>query len=280
MKRPPATALFLSPHLDDAVFSCAGLMRELEDQGARVIVATVFTHGDAGHALRRAEDDAAAALLGFTTVHLGHCDAPFREPGYRTFRELLFGWHAEDAATVAAVRADLRGLRGEHGAMRVFAPLGVGTHVDHRVVHEAAMGDGTDEVCFYEERPYAYARGLTELRLAQLGVSTAAVDKQVLLKDYRQLPFVRRYLMPGAETVECEHLLLSAPAAEACLTATSTRLDCDAAARQEAARCYASQYSAFCGDAAEHALLDQRHSVHCGSQAARCERYWNLKPLC
>ncbi len=278
MKLPPASALFLSPHLDDAVFSCAGLMLDLVRQGVPVVVATVFTEGDRMLARRRAEDHAAAALLGFTTMHLGHRDAPFREPGYRTFRDLLFGSHAEDAMTREAVTTDLREL--EPG--RVFAPLGVGTHVDHRLVHEVVREAGwSDDVCFYEDRPYAYARGLTELRLAELGVSAnAAVEKQTLLEDYRQLPFVRRYLTPGEETEECERLLLGTPALEASLTATSMLVDCDAAACQEAARSYASQYSAFCGDAAEHALLDERHSVHCGSQASRCERYWKLHPLC
>ena len=37
------TALVLSPHLDDAAFSCGGLMALLADAGWRVCMATAFT---------------------------------------------------------------------------------------------------------------------------------------------------------------------------------------------------------------------------------------------
>ncbi|MHA1303522.1 MAG: PIG-L deacetylase family protein [Candidatus Heimdallarchaeaceae archaeon] len=35
--------IFLSPHLDDAVASCGGLIAKLVEQGNKVIVATFFT---------------------------------------------------------------------------------------------------------------------------------------------------------------------------------------------------------------------------------------------
>ncbi len=75
------TALALSPHLDDAVFSAGGLLASLAAQGWRVVMATTFTQSvpdpkgfalacqlDKGlgpevdyMALRRDEDRAAAA---------------------------------------------------------------------------------------------------------------------------------------------------------------------------------------------------------------------------
>ena len=37
------TALALSPHLDDAAFSCGGLLASLAQAGWRVVMATLFT---------------------------------------------------------------------------------------------------------------------------------------------------------------------------------------------------------------------------------------------
>ena len=93
------TALALSPHLDDAVFSCGGLLAALVDAGWDVTLATVFTATklpasgfalacqiDKGlspdvdyMALRRAEDREAAAILGIADVrHQDLAEAPHR----------------------------------------------------------------------------------------------------------------------------------------------------------------------------------------------------------
>ena len=66
------TALIVSPHLDAAVLSVPGLLRSRASLGERVVVITVFSHGDEGQGAgrtegyggRRAEYSAALALLG------------------------------------------------------------------------------------------------------------------------------------------------------------------------------------------------------------------------
>lgn len=274
------TALFLSPHLDDAVFSCAGMIQQIIAAGNTVVVASVFTTGSSSHEGRWAEDLAAAAQLGFQTRHLHVLDAPFRSPAYQSFSDILYGWHEADKATSQAVVAHFQALEEDYQPSKVFAPLAAGTHVDHRIVHQAARELGwADRVCFYEDRPYAYARGAVERRLSALGVADAAADAAVLMDDHRQLPFVRRYLPKGAEALKCEKLLLAPPAIPAVPhNALSTQVECDADACHRAAQCYTSQYPAFCGDAREHSLLDRRHSHHVGSTASRCERYWTLHP--
>ena len=98
---PVRTALFLSPHLDDAVFSCGGTIALLPRAGWRVIVATVFTRSvlnppgfapacqlDKGltpdvdyMALRRDEDAAACARLGAEVRWLDALEAPHRGYG-------------------------------------------------------------------------------------------------------------------------------------------------------------------------------------------------------
>lgn len=275
------TALFISPHLDDAVFSCAGMMRRLAEDGWQVLVATVFSEGGDEHPQRRAEDLDAAEKLGFEVLHLGFKDAPFREPGNHTLRDILFGWHPADSATVLAVADALLALRVKRAPSRVFVPMGVGTHVDHRIVHEAALAVGWgSEVSFYEDRPYAYARGAVDRRLGQ---TLTDEESAAYVAAWRALPFVKLYLPPGDEAALCERLLLQATSeagvrcvnvSQATVSEVIEMTDAETALGHEASRCYASQYESFCGGDKMHAMLDARHARHVGSASSRCERYW------
>lgn len=90
---------FISPHLDDAVFSAGGLIAYLS-RHTQVEIVTVFTSAsprpytfsatqflkqcayadvDALFADRRNEDRSACAIIGITPVHLGHTDALWRK---------------------------------------------------------------------------------------------------------------------------------------------------------------------------------------------------------
>jgi LmbE family N-acetylglucosaminyl deacetylase len=128
---PAAPLVILSPHLDDAVWSCFSLLAREED----VVVATVFAgipDGEPGwwdvqcgitdsaaHVRdRRSEDAAVLASLGHAAVHLELLDGQYRdEPvaGEEIVRAL--------AERVPAVR-------------RVYSPGGIG-HPDHALVRDA-----------------------------------------------------------------------------------------------------------------------------------------------
>lgn len=257
------TVLFVSPHLDDAVFSCAGMIRYLVTDGWKVIVATVFTEGGDEHVWRRTEDLDAARLLGFEAVHLGFPDAPFRQPGHGTYEEILFGWNALDDAMVERLRTLISGWQAD----LMFGPLGVGEHVDHRIVFEAVRH--VDGVEFYEERPYAYARGAAEVRLRRLGVPLD-FDEARLLADWRDLPFVRLYSAG-------EGLLPSSLDATEIMAADPKLLRADIQAACEASQCYKSQYQAFCGDAETHDRLERQHGFSIGGTEERWERTWVLR---
>ena len=168
------TALFLSPHLDDAVFSAGGLAGLLADRGWRLVLATVFTRSvvpaegfalacqlDKGLAadvdymgLRRAEDREAARLLGFTdTLWLDLLEAPHR--GYDS-PAALFGPLREDDGIGAAVCDRLRALQAEFTPELVLTPQGLGNHVDHRQVTKATIDCfAAERTAFYRDTPYA-----------------------------------------------------------------------------------------------------------------------------
>ena len=185
-----SAVVMLSPHLDDAVLSCGALLAHLACW-CPVTVVTVFTAAApppwslparrqlraAGVAdaevlfeQRRAEDTAVLAEVGAAGVHLGLRDALFRRVGeaaagppgagrrwaYPTFRfDAARGRVASaDAGLPAEVGARIGEVIQASGAQLVFAPLGIGRHVDHLITRGAVQGLGPRTV-YYSDFPYS-----------------------------------------------------------------------------------------------------------------------------
>ena len=153
-KRPEAgVTLCLSPHLDDGVLSCASLL----GRAARPVIATFFSEGDELYAARRAEDREACRRLGAECRQLG-----LRDDRFRNFMEIVSAPTPVTKRSQRALAALLAELRPE----LVLAPLGVGHHVDHREVREAATAlVEPGRLLYYEDRPYALVRGQVEFTL-------------------------------------------------------------------------------------------------------------------
>ena len=206
------TTLVVSPHLDDAVLSLPGFIHTRAQAGERVVVLTVFSEGDRRHAGRRAEDLAALAQLGAAAVHLGLQDAPERRGVACNFHELVLRPLNDDDPDAAAVRRVLVDhILGLAPTLTVL-PLGVGEHIDHRIVH-ASHNDLAGPLAFYADRPYADVRHAIAARLLRLG---ATVDGAALtpgpaavaefLAAARTAPHLRAYLpVDGREA--CLHAL-------------------------------------------------------------------------
>jgi LmbE family N-acetylglucosaminyl deacetylase len=153
--------IYLSPHLDDAVLSAGGLIHEQARAGLPVEVWTVLSGFPPGdelssfaqemHALwgfssaeetvqeRRQEDDRAAALLGATTLHFDFLDALYRrgpEGEWLYPQDVSVEPQAADAS-LPAVIAEAVSLRLLPDDILV-CQLGIGGHVDHAIVREAA----------------------------------------------------------------------------------------------------------------------------------------------
>jgi LmbE family N-acetylglucosaminyl deacetylase len=167
------SALLLSPHLDDAAFSCGGLAARLAAQGWRVTLATLFTatvpnpRGFALHtqtskgipphvdymALRRREDIEAGRHLGVSrVVHLPLPEAPHRGYGGP---DALFGNVLPYDEIDLPLADHLHRLAADEQPDLVLLPLGIGGHVDHRIALRAAMGAGLPGVhAFWRDAPY------------------------------------------------------------------------------------------------------------------------------
>jgi LmbE family N-acetylglucosaminyl deacetylase len=206
MDRAPLV-LFVSPHFDDIALSCGAIAARLSRAGARCIGLTVFAapapasvelspfaqalHGEWERAagtsvqaindVRRAEEEAAMRLMGLEHVWLDFPDAPYRRSAegeaFYTSDEQLFGEVAREerhdlvpriADEIRRVASEVDGARGR---VRVYAPLGVGTHVDHQITFRAARRLGPRfGTLFYEDYPYAGRPGALEARLRRLNL--------------------------------------------------------------------------------------------------------------
>lgn len=156
----------VSPHLDDAAFSVGGALAVLADRGHDVTVVTCFTGSvdaptgfalacqtDKGlapdvdyMAVRRAEDDAAQAVLGATARHLPLLEAPHR--GYGSAPALFAGVRADDR-----VWHELARSLGDLEADLWLAPQGLGSHVDHLQVVRAVVALGRP-TAWWRDAPY------------------------------------------------------------------------------------------------------------------------------
>ena len=172
-------ALCISPHLDDAAFSCGGTLAQLGAAGWEVHVATVFTGSvpnpqgfalrcqtdkglppDADYmAIRREEDTLACAALGVIPHWLALHEAPHR--GYDDVHALFAGVRASDSETWRAVAATLMPLSEWLAPTLVLAPQALGGHVDHRHVVRAvgalcraARSGDAPPVAWYRDTPY------------------------------------------------------------------------------------------------------------------------------
>jgi LmbE family N-acetylglucosaminyl deacetylase len=186
MKGASSAVVVMSPHLDDAVLSCGALLAHLAARHL-ITVATVFTaaapppwslparrqlralggvDAEAFFAQRRAEDRDVLAGIGVAAVHLGFRDALFRRgrrgPAYPTFRfDAARGRVAScDARLAAEVSARVGEITRASEAGVVFAPLGIGRHVDHLITRRAARELGRPiRTVYYSDFPYSQTAG-------------------------------------------------------------------------------------------------------------------------
>jgi len=176
--------LFLSPHYDDAIYSCGGTIYELTQEGHDVEILTLMAGvpdlpvpdtpvlkdnhqrwdiGDNPVVIRRKEDEQAASILGAKTRYFDLPDCIYRvadgEALYPTEESLWENVHPDDPAIAA-----LQSLSIENVDM-IYAPMGVGLHVDHLIVRNRAWElaqSGAFPVQFYVEYPYLRSRQAVE----------------------------------------------------------------------------------------------------------------------
>lgn len=168
---PSGHRLVLSPHPDDAVWSCGGILDRWAHDGTAVTVVTVFDGTPpnrlppAGRAARsslarrrREEDSAGLGRWPITTISLGLPEAAYRCDSsgralYGGPLSLRRNVHPLDEPITAALADRLDAL--VDAGDTVIAPMAVGTHVDHLIVRSTVERLCTwQPISYYREFPY------------------------------------------------------------------------------------------------------------------------------
>ena len=252
--------LYLSPHLDDVPLSCAGLIKNQRKLDHRVLVVTFFTgdpaeplsplaeryhavwnRGAQPFAWRRQEDAAAAMALGAEFRHEGMLDAIYRtaqsgSPLYSNVAATFEAVHDQDTRTVDEIEARVSNLIERLRPTYVYAPVGIGRHVDHQAVILASKRiqyQRLTHLRLYEEWPYASGKFPKE--------RPASLEEALRFFDW--------------------------------LPADSTTETIDLPGRIAVARCYTSQIEELFGDDQTMCKMVEEYSFQVGG-AEPAERYW------
>ncbi len=187
------TRVVLSPHLDDAALSIGGTIARFTAAGESILVVTIAAGSPPPGAIsspfaaslhrawglgatdavapRRREDEAAMAILGAEALRLDRLDAVYRCSDRYDSEAALLGEPAAQDRLEIELTADLAPILAASPRALVLAPLAVGGHVDHRIVHRVAidLARRRRDVGFYEDFPYAARPGSVAERRAAIG---------------------------------------------------------------------------------------------------------------
>ncbi len=170
--------IFISPHLDDAIFSCANLLLELKNKNVTII--TVFTKATDNVPTPQArdflkasmsdnpvdifnkraiEDINATKFVGAKHVHLGFLDAAWRtvdkKPVYANGKSQFSGKIAKkDIFLINQIKTKVLKIIPKRKKFILLAPLGIGGHADHVLVRELVRNLPFPKI-FWEDFPYS-----------------------------------------------------------------------------------------------------------------------------
>jgi LmbE family N-acetylglucosaminyl deacetylase len=175
-----ARVVVISPHMDDAILSCGGLLDFLLKK-LECLTVTVCTadpenvshenppHGIALPSARRNEEVAALNALGCSLVQLDLLDAIYRRNPttgallYPTMESIWSMPLVQDEFQFQALRSRLLSLCGQTSERPtlILSPMGIGHHVDHILSTQVALSvvGSANEILLYEDFPYVVDQG-------------------------------------------------------------------------------------------------------------------------
>ena len=271
--------LYISPHLDDVAFSCAGSLL-LEEQ--KPLSITIFSDAEPQNKKetfrqRQHEESIAASRGNYDFLFAGFHDLR------RTKKVNYFGliWGEMEEHLITAVYEYLKKIIEQTQAKKVIAPLGVGRHVDHRICYEAIcklhVNFPKHDIWFYEDRPYSFPPQSTEVRLAELGY-LVDVDYEMYLKNLFNVRYLSNAKNIEKRLARCrEHVdKVSHTTANKKIRETQYIVHHDLPSIWNIVSSYASQIKFFIGSEQEFATECQNVATRYEQNVPYVERRWKL----
>lgn len=169
--------IYLSPHLDDAIFSCGGLIFQQTGQGDQVLIVTIcagdppegeisdfaqelherWRNDESPIRSRRLEDRNACQLLGAGYEHWEIPDCIYRMSRdgshfYPSLETVLGKLDPEEIDLVEDIASKIAALVKRD--TNIYVPMCFGGHVDHRLTRLAAESTAL-QLHYYRDLPYA-----------------------------------------------------------------------------------------------------------------------------
>ena len=169
--------IYLSPHLDDVIYSCGGLILEQTLAGEAVEIWTICAAdppdeplspfaetlhqnwglGKNAVQVRREEDRKASQVVGAVPRYFSYLDCIYRKSDsgnyyYLSDQDLFGGLDPGEANLIITLTEELKDQLP--AAARIVVPLGIGNHVDHDLTRKAASRLGIP-LYYYADYPYA-----------------------------------------------------------------------------------------------------------------------------
>lgn len=167
-------SVMLSPHIDDIPLSLGAAL--LDGRFPDTMVVNIFSISKSAYDkgdmecitnVRRLEDKEFFRNVPHDVelIYLDRLDAPLRLD-ITEDDVCVIAPPSDDSVEVSHIRSFLDGIRPDR--ILLVAPLALGQHVDHVVVHQAACAAAIDgwQVAFYEDAPYAFDLTLNEIQRA------------------------------------------------------------------------------------------------------------------
>ena len=303
---PDYRHIYFSPHLDDAVLSCAGRITGQTSAGLPVLVVTIFA-GSGGATrpprafapfqdipARRREDLRALDVVAADHLWIDLPDAIQRHRRYATLVGITAPIRQREAPLRAEAANEMARIGRRWPAATLYFPLGIGNHVDHQIVSAAGIDlRRTDprpgrDIVFYEDTPYVCIPHLLRQRFEQIGIASppgappaVTVCAREAYTSLMSSPQLARHAGPVGRRLLLAYLVVRFGRARLGarrrrwltvhpeLTDIGDRFDTKVAA----VACYASQVAAIYGDCE---TMRRELAACCAAPkgGGRHERYW------
>jgi LmbE family N-acetylglucosaminyl deacetylase len=218
--------VYLSPHLDDAILSCGGLIHRQRMSNAPVMVITLCAGapedgclspfaqeyhaawGDAQNpvTLRQVEDLTVLGMWGVMAHHSNMPDSVYRRAGneiaYPDVTALFAEPHPHELDTLPKLwHQELGDMLSYPAKAIIYAPLAAGNHVDHQLGRALALRLINEDwqVWFYEDFPHIESPGALQKAQAWFGLvswqaKAIPIDVKAKIEAIRgyqtQIPFI------------------------------------------------------------------------------------------
>lgn len=190
--------IYVSPHLDDAAFSCSSHIRQQLLEGKAVLVVSVFTKSPPASTenlkgslkplldldARRAEDECAMKDLGVDFHYLDQPEVLIRHGGshhlpdaLRLIRAFLVGVVSKELDLELELGRQLEKLISKTACEWIISPAGIGFHPDHLVTHRTCSRVAHKlRLWHYYDFPYCTYPSLVRLRRWGLDLKYSLTD--------------------------------------------------------------------------------------------------------